>query len=267
MCLDISFYSELEQIDSFLPGLRSEDDFDFDAIAGAHVMALGHKRYPVVLREGDRYVRRGFEWGIIAEYMNTPEKVNQYRRSMVNARSEKVLGDKNSFWHRIRQTRCLIPVTGIYEHRAINGWKNKVPYHIRLQQRPLFFLPGLYHYNVLRPSNPETGEMRGMFTLITRPANEVMRQIHNDGENAFRMPLFLPEALEQKWLSPNLSDAEMQYILNFEMPANELEHWPVYSIRGRKPRPDGQPPHTAFRYELLPALGSDDAIAPQISLF
>ena len=103
---------------------------------------------------------------------------------MVNARSEKILEDKRSFWHRIRKTRCLVPVTGFYEHREIKGWKNKVPYHVQLAGRKMFCLPALYHYNSLLPSDPETGEVRGMFTLVTRAANKVMRQIHNSGDNA-----------------------------------------------------------------------------------
>ena len=59
----------------------------------------------------------------------------------------------------------------------------------------MFCIPGLFHYNSLMPSNPETGEVRGTFTLITRAANPVMRQIHNSGDNAHRMPLFLTKDL------------------------------------------------------------------------
>ncbi len=112
--------------------------------------------------ENGGYHRKHFEWGIIAEYMDTPEKIKAMRKSMVNARSEKILDDIRSFWHRIRKTRCLIPVTGIYEHREIKGWKNKVPYHIRLKDPPYVFVcPGLYHFNTRTPSNPETGENAG----------------------------------------------------------------------------------------------------------
>ena len=267
MCLDISFYSALQLIDDYFPDLVHDSEINFDLDMGVHFLALGHNRYPVITREGTHYHRKHFEWGIIAEYMDTPEKVKAMRRSMVNARSEKILEDRRSFWHRIRKTRCLIPVTGIYEHREVKGWKNKIPYHIRLKDRPMFCIPGLYHFNTKIPSDPETGEMRGMFTLITRGANDVMRQIHNSGDNAFRMPLFLPKEREMEWLSPDLTDEEMASLLTYEMPSDHIVYNPVYSIRGRTPRPDGRPRNASFEYPNLPSLGQDGGTATQKDLF
>lgn len=254
MCLDISFYSALELIDDYFPNLTHDGEITFDLDMGTHFMALGHNRYPVIVTENDRYHRKYFEWGVITEYMNTPEKIKAMRKSMVNARSEKILEDKRSFWNRIRKKHCLIPVTGIYEHREIEGRKNKVPYYIRLKDRPMFCLPGLYHYNTLLPSDPETGEVRGTFTLITRAANSVMRQIHNSGDNAFRMPLFLPKDLEMEWVKPDLADEEMAKLLAYEMPADQIVFDPVFSIRSRTPRPDGKPLNSPFPYADLPPI-------------
>jgi putative SOS response-associated peptidase YedK len=254
MCLDIAFYSALQLIDDYFPDLVHDGEISFDLDMGMHFMALGHNRYPVVIFEHGRYHRKNFEWGIIAEYMNTPEKIKAMRKSMVNARSEKILADKRSFWNRIRSKRCLIPVTGIYEHREVEGWKNKVPYHVSLKDRVLFCVPGLYHYNTMIPSDPETGEVRGMFTLITRAANPIMRQIHNSGDNAFRMPLFLPKEMELEWLRPDLTDVGIEQILSYEMPSNQLVTEPVFTIRGRSPRPDGQPKNAPYEWANLPSL-------------
>ncbi len=63
---------------------------------------------------------------------------------MLNARSERILEDSRSYWNKIKNRRCLIPVNGIYEHRAIKGWKKKVLYFIHLKDQTMFFLPGLY---------------------------------------------------------------------------------------------------------------------------
>jgi putative SOS response-associated peptidase YedK len=82
---------------------------------------------------------------------------------MCNARSEKILNDDRSYWKRIRPQRCLIPVTGILEHREIKGWKNKVPYFIKIKDRPRFCIPRLYNY----APDLQTGEVRATFTLIT----------------------------------------------------------------------------------------------------
>jgi putative SOS response-associated peptidase YedK len=257
MCLDIAFYSALQIIDDQFPALVHDGEILFDLDMSAHFLALGHSRYPVIIQDKGCYRRKYFEWGIVAEYMDTPEKIKAMRKSMVNARGERILDDKRSFWHRIRRTRCLIPVTGIYEHREIKGWKNKIPYHVTLKGRDMFCIPGLYHYNTKMPSDPETGEMRGMFTLITRAANEVMRQIHNSGDNAFRMPLFLPRELEMEWLKPNLEDEQIGKILNYEMSPEAIVCHPVFSIRGRNNRPDGLPKNAPYLFPGLPPLGND----------
>ncbi|HYF30774.1 MAG TPA: SOS response-associated peptidase family protein [Chitinophagaceae bacterium] len=265
MCLDITYYSDLEPLHDYFPGLVADPDVTgFDPEAGAHIFAIGHKKYPVVIMDDEgRYHLKNFEWGIIADYMDTQEKIYMLRRNMVNARSEKILDDKRSFWYRIRKNRCLIPVMGIYEHREIKGWKNKVPYLVQLKDRPLFCIPGLYFYNNRMPSDPETGEMRGMFAMVTRWGNEVMRNIHNSGDNAYRMPLFLPKQTELEWLKPGLRDDEMKNILAYETPSDSLQYHTVYSIRGKTPRKDGRNKYESYEFANLPPLGNDDGTLQQ----
>ena len=93
-----------------------------------------------------------------------------------------------------------------------------------------------------------------------------MKQIHNGGPNAGRMPLFLTKELEQQWLQPKLSDEELQEIMNFEMPPDNLEYWPVFTIRTTKPRPDNKLKNQPFEWANLPPLGSDTP-SEQTSLF
>jgi putative SOS response-associated peptidase YedK len=267
MCLDIAFYSGLELIEQYFSPLEMDPDIHFDSQLGEHVIGMSYRKYPVLLKEQDHYRLRLMEWGIIAEYMDTPEKIKAMRPKMLNARSEKILGDKRSYWHRIRNTRCLIPVTGIYEHREIKGWKNKVPYFVRLKGEKMYFLPGLYHYNEFTPSDPRTGEMQGMFTLITREANGVMEKIHNGGFNAFRMPLFLPGNLQHRWLEPGLGDKALTEILDYELGSEALEYWPVFSIRTNKPRPDGKRKMDPYAWPGLPPLGQDDPGTQKQALF
>jgi putative SOS response-associated peptidase YedK len=85
-----------------------------------------------------------------------------------------------------------------------------------------------------------------------------MKQIHNGGENAFRMPLFLTKDLEAEWLDPNLSDTAMREILDFEMPSEELEYYPVWSIRTTKPHPNHGSKIDRYEWPNLPPLGQDD---------
>lgn len=258
MCYDISFTSSIELITDYLPGLVIDPGLRFDFDATEHVLAQAFRRYPVIIREEGEYKLKEFEWGVIADYMNTPEKVKKGRALMCNAQSEKILNDNRSYWKRIRHKRCLVPVTGFFEHREIKGWKNKVPYFIRLKDRKLFCIPGLYSYSPI--PDVETGEIRGTFTLITRAANAIMRQIHNGGSNAFRMPLFLRDKeMELRWLQDDLSDTGMAEILDFELPAEALDYWPVASIRTTKQRSDGLAKTAPFNWPGLPPLGIDEA--------
>jgi len=255
MCYDISFSTKIELITDYIPGIDIDPQISIDFDASIHVIAQAHLKYPIVIFEDSKYKLKEFEWGVIADYMNTPEKVKKGRQWMCNAQSEKILGDKNSYWNRIRGRRCLVPVNATFEHREIKGWKNKVPYLVRLKGRDLFFLPALYEYAPL--PDMETGEVRGTFTIITRAANDVMKQIHNGGPNAYRMPLFLTPELEMEWLKPALTDQEMNSILRFEIPSTSLEYWPVHTIRTTKERPDGLKKTDPWPWSNLPPLGTD----------
>jgi hypothetical protein len=81
-----------------------------------------------------------------------------------------------------------------------------------------------------------------------------MKLIHNDGENKWRMPLLLPFELSNKWLDRELSLADYKEILNFEMPSDELNPIPVFSIRTEKLRPDDKAKNGFYQWENLPAL-------------
>ena len=258
MCYDISFSSTIELITDYIPGIIVDPQIEINYDTSIHVLAHAYRKYPIIIYEDGNYKLKPFEWGLIADYMNTPEKIKKSRNFMCNAQSEKVMNDKKSIWHRLRQKRCLVPVTGILEHREIKGWKNKVPYHVRLKDRPLFCIPGLYNYSPL--PDPETGEVKGTYTLITRAANAIMMQIHNGGDNKFRMPLFLHKEMELKWLNPDSTDQELQSILDFEMPSENLEYWTTWTIRSSKERPDGKGKIERFEWPDLPELGNDNGV-------
>lgn len=250
MCYDLSFSANIESIYDYLPELQSAGQLDFDFTPTYHKIAQSYPKWPVVINDAGQLKLRRFEWGVIPAYMKTPEEVKKGRKWMVNARSEKIL-DKKAFWSKIRASRCLVPATGFFEHREISGWEKKVPYYIKVKDRPMFFIAGLYSYPTHLP-NPETGEVTGTFTLITRNANEIMGKIHNSGDNAGRMPLILAPELEKEWLNPSLTDIDIQRILNYELPADWLEYWPVNSVRRAKP--DDENVIARAEPEGLPAL-------------
>ncbi len=301
MCYDLSFNTSLQSIHDIFPGIIQDDQFQIHPDKSAHIVAHSFGEHPILMRnreDGFMHLKL-MEWGCIPFYTKDESAFMKQRIMMLNARSERILGDTSSYWFKIRNRRCLIPVTGIFEHRKVTGITKKVPYFIyqktnntepsnpnpqtlsisnsdlgsetlstpnsqilstpnsdlSSQTHPSpFFLPGLY--SVAELPNLQTGELekRWTFTLITRAANSLMQQIHNDGENKWRMPLFLTDSLRDRWLEPELSTEDLQSILNYELPASHLDCWPVYTIRSSKPRPDGLSKTDPFVWEGLPAL-------------
>jgi putative SOS response-associated peptidase YedK len=253
MCYDISFTVKLKELPTYFPDLETplQLELDFD---GTHIMGHSFNPHPVIIREREnkKLTVMPMEWGVIPFYVKDEKNFLRQRASMLNTRSERILGDEKSYWFKIRNRRCLIPVTGVYEHRAIKGWKKKLPYYISLKQQPLFFLPGLYSVTDL--PDLETGEIvrRFTFSLITRDGNDLMRKIHNDGENRGRMPLFLPLDLSREFLDEDLSPERYQEILRYEMPEDKMEAITVYTIRSAKGRPDGKAKNEYWEWEKLP---------------
>ena len=227
MCYDMSYFSTIKLVADYL---QLDNISELDFIPTYHQVAQSFCKWPVAVNDDSIKIKL-FEWGLIASYMNSHEKIKQYRSSMANARSEKILDDKSSAWHRIRNQRCLVFTTGFFEHQD-TGSKKKQPYFIKANNETVFCFAGLYNYSPL--PNKETGELIGTFAIITRPANTLMKTIHNGGPNAGRMPLILSKELAKKWLKKDLAEEEIRHILNYEFPSEELTAWPVNSIRKMK---------------------------------
>jgi putative SOS response-associated peptidase YedK len=228
MCYDISFKSNIKTIEDYFPGIRTEPQLSFDFYDLDWVQAQANMRYGCIVNETNILSIEKMLWAGI---------LNQKRERVYNARSETVT-DKKSLWYRFRKNRGLVPVTGIFEHRDVPGIKNKIPYHIRIADREIFYLPCLYDDGNI--PNPKTGDIPRTFTLLTRKANSVMQEIHNADPADPRMVLFLTPELEREWIKEDLPDDRMKEIFNYEISSNQLEFHTVFTIRTPKPRPDGK---------------------------
>jgi len=251
MCYDIAFMTSIKTIEDYFPGIKVESQLELGFHDIEHVQAQGNMSFGIIVNENDI---------LTAEHMLWAGMVNQRRDRVYNARTEGLL-DKKSFWYRYRHNRCLIPVTGIYEHRGIEGWKKKVPYYVRQKNRNIFFLPGLYDDGNIAVQS--TGEVPRTFTMLTRKGNSVMEKIHNADPGDPRMPLFLSKELEREWLSPALTEAEMQQIFDFEISPDDLEYYPVFTIRSPKPRPDDKTKTEPYEWPKLPPLFSSNNNFPR----
>lgn len=259
MCYDISFHVSVAQLSDYFPDLVFDEQIEINFDAGIHIMGHAYGLHPIIYasqEDGGLHCKL-MEWGVIPFYVKDEKQFVRQRASMLNARSERILDDAKAYWYKIKNRRCLIPVQGFYEHRAVKGFTKKVPYLITVKDQPLFFLPGLY--SVTELPDIETAEMHKVwtFTIITRSAegNDVMVNIHNDGENRNRMPLILPLELSKEFVQKELSPERYKEILGFQMPAENLDYDTVYTIRSAKERPDGKAKNEHWEWEKLPPLG------------
>lgn len=260
MCYDVSFHTNIQLTMDIFPDLRDNRQLELNSEALVHVEGHALPLYYVIHAKDGEPQLVNMEWGVTPLYVKDPKEQRARRSGMINARSERILDDHKSYWYRIRNNRCLIPVSGIYEHRQIIGWKHKVPYLVQLKDAPVFFLPGLYQEST--EVDMTTGELyqHGTYTLITRPANALMAQIHNSGENKHRMPVFVHHEMARRWIDPELSEEGVREVLGYEVPVEELGYRTVYTIRGGKVRPDHKEKDEYWEWAALPPLGEDRAV-------
>jgi len=267
MCRDISFHSDIQIVTQDFKGIQLAPSLAHYPNEMVHVTCEVLPTHPIVVNR-KALVLANMSWGVVPTFIDDPNERQKQRLNYVNARSERIIDDKKSYWYRIRQNRCLIPVTGIYEHREVKGFKNKIPYHISLEGRKGFYVPALYQ--VSQEVDQYTGEFYSVasFTMITRHANDKMQWIHNSGDNKHRMPLFLTPEMEQAWVLDDLGDDDMDEFFHFEMPSDAIAHHPVWTIRGKNALPAGQPRDAYYDWgKKLPVYGQEKPPAEQASLF
>jgi putative SOS response-associated peptidase YedK len=104
--------------------------------------------------------------------------------------------------------RCIVPVDCFFEWHAIKGARAKQPFAVAMKDRSPFGIAGLWE----NWRHPQSGEWIRTFTIITVPANELVAQIHD------RMPLILPEAAYERWLSsePDPNDLLVPFPIGHE---------------------------------------------------
>lgn len=139
----------------------------------------------VVVQRDDRRGLTAYRWGLIPHWASDARIASR----TFNARAESI-ATMPAFRDSFRRKRCLVPVDGFYEWRRQDGVRQ--PYRIfRADGRPLV-LAGLWD----GWKNPDTGEVRRTFTIVTTTPNEVVAELHN------RMPVIVPDESWGRWLDP-----------------------------------------------------------------
>jgi len=118
-------------------------------------------------------------------------------RLIINAKSENIFS-LEIFRKSLGNKKCLIPCTGFYEWKHEGG--NKTKYIIKPHGEDFFYLAGLYGSYFIE------GEKKDRFVIVTAPANEQMKEVHN------RMPLLVLKNAAGDWLHNKIDSTDIKKI-------------------------------------------------------
>src|SRR5262249_59349386 len=114
----------------------------------------------LVIRQNRKTGERSLDllkWGLIPYWCDDPKG----GRKPINAKAETV-ARLPMFRDAYRLRRCILPVDGFFEWRAIRGARAKQPYAIAMKDGSPFGLAGLWE----NWCNPNTGEWERTFAVI-----------------------------------------------------------------------------------------------------
>lgn len=174
---------ELEQ--RFNASFYTEDILRYNPLPNFNLAPT--QTHPILIMENGKHFQL-MKWGLIPSWAKD-EKIGS---KMINARVEGLL-EKSFFKTALQTRRCLVPLDGFYEWKTIQA-KTKIPFRIQTTNQEIFSVAGLYD---LWKNNK--GEVIYSFTIITLPANEMMKKIHD------RMPAILDPDAESLWIDHSLN--------------------------------------------------------------
>ena len=157
-------------------------------------------------------------WGLIPVLVHGPEGRPQADQRQVRDRA-----DLPTFRDAYRPRRCILPVDGFFEWKAIKGQKAKQPYAIAMKDGAPFGIAGIWE----NWKDPTTGEWVRTFAIITTDANELVADIHD------RMPVILAPGDYARWLSDEPDPRDLMRPFSADL----MRMWPI-STRVNKPEND-----------------------------
>lgn len=140
----------------------------------------------------DEPIRRleAARWGLVPAWAKDP----QSGVTAINARIE-TAAEKPTFSAAVAKRRAVIPATGYYEWKVVEGVKT--PYFIHSPEGELMVFAALYEW-WRNPTAVEPAEKWVLSTaILTREATGALTGIHD------RMPVFLSPELLDEWLDPH----------------------------------------------------------------
>ena len=154
------------------------------------------QRVPIIRQDASGLEATMLAWGITS-----------HNKPIINARSETAL-EKPLFKDAMRNRRCIVPASGWYEWREVDG--KKQAYHLRLEHQDEIAFAGIW--------------TQDQFSILTTSANEAINHVHD------RMPVILAKERWRVWLA----DTPLETITAMLEPydARETDAYPVMNRVG-----------------------------------
>lgn len=178
---------------------QAEKDFELKSFQGWQESFNIAPTQPVAVVRMEEGERKGItlRWGLIPFFA----KGEPPKYSTINATIEKLEAGPSWRGPWKRGQRCILPAAGFYEwHMGEDG--KKQPYFIHLADQEVFGLAGIWDRSV-----KADGTAVDSCAIITMPANDLMKHVHNTGNNPGRMPAILGKADYAAWLTGSVDDA------------------------------------------------------------
>jgi putative SOS response-associated peptidase YedK len=103
MCYDISYTVNVKELADYFPDLEFHSQLELDFDAGVHIMGHSYAEHTIIYRTAEgQLLCRAMEWGCIPFSVKDEKTFLRQRATMLNARSERILEDTKSYWHKIK---------------------------------------------------------------------------------------------------------------------------------------------------------------------
>ena len=177
MCGRFTFRHDLADISEWL------DDCEDDEVLPARYNIAPTDPIQIVRMDADGLRRLHLaRWGYLIENAKPGPP-------LINARGETV-ATKYPFKFSFAGRRCLVPMSGYYEWRAVADGKQ--PYFVHPADDGPLAAAAVHH----RAPDPKTGALVETVAIITIAARPELTALHE------RMPVFVPPAQHARWLDP-----------------------------------------------------------------
>ena len=220
--------------------LEDSKEGGFDNYYATSYMQQAQKMgVPLIVRDKEgRNVSVNAHWGILPVWKKDFKEAQIAGTNFVNIRSETVYEGKLYKPLLENKQRCLIPLSFYFEHHHFDKFdkrngkplksKDKVPFALSVYRQPTYAVPALYS-KWKDEVNNKTIVCYSMFTVV---ANDLLTEIHNGGDNPFRMPLVVQRDMEEDWLNPDSSKKIIDEILNYQITSQHLRAHAVAPLTG-----------------------------------